>query len=94
MTTAADMRELAGLSLAETVDAMQVLSEGSLAKHVEPRILSARIRLLAARVAFEAARGAYVRQAIDKLMRAATTSLRAARSELANPATLPRSFRN
>ena len=94
MTAAADMRELAGLSLAETIDAMQVLSEGSLAKQVEPRILSARVRLLAARVAFEAARRTRARQTLDTLLKVAMTSLRAARSELANPASLPPSFRN
>ena len=41
--TADDMRELAGLSIAETIDAMQVLSEGALARQIEPAILSARV---------------------------------------------------
>ena len=35
MTRVADMRELAGLALAETIDAMEVLSEGALAGRVE-----------------------------------------------------------
>ena len=56
MTRTDDMRELAGLSLAETIDAMQVVSEGALARRIEPGILSARIRLLAARLTLEAAR--------------------------------------
>ena len=51
-----DMRELARLSLAEVVDAMQVLSEGALAKQTERGLLSARARLLAARLALDGAR--------------------------------------
>jgi hypothetical protein len=94
MTSAADKRELAGLSLAETIDAMQVLSEGSLATHTEPGILSARVRLLAARLALEAARHLGTPQSIDHLLEAAARHLRAARSALANPATLPPTFRN
>jgi hypothetical protein len=87
------MRELAGLSLAETIDAMQVLSEGALARRMEPGILSARVRLLAARLALEAARHLRAPHAIDKLPEAAAGHLRAARSDLANPASLPPSFR-
>ena len=68
MTRAADKRELAGLSLAETIDAMQVLSEGSLRRRIEPGIRSARVRLLAARLALEAARHVQVSQAIDRLL--------------------------
>jgi len=94
MTRVDDKRELAGLSLAETIDAMQVLSEGSLARHTEPGILSARVRLLAARLALEAARDLPTPQAMDPLLEAAARHLRAARSALANPATLPPSFRN
>ena len=94
MTRAADQRELAGLSLAETIDAMQVLSEGSLARQIEPVILSARARLLAARQALEAARHLQVPQAINSLLDVAVQHLRAARSDLANPASVPRSFRN
>ena len=89
-----DKRELAGLSLAETVDAMQVLSEGSLRRQIEPSILSARVRLLAARLTLEAARHQQVPHAIDRLLDLAARHLRGARSGLANPATLPPSFRN
>ena len=39
MTRADDMRDLAGLSLAETIDALEVLSQGALAKEIEPSIL-------------------------------------------------------
>ena len=88
------MRELARLSIAETIDAMQVLSEGALARHVEPGILSARARLLAARLALEAASHLRNPKAIENLLDAAARHLRAARSALANPATLPPSFRN
>ena len=94
MTRTDDMRELARLSLAETIDAMQVLSEGALARRIEPGILSARVRLLAARLALEAARHLRAPQAIDTLLHAAVRNLRAARSELANPGSLPPSFRN
>jgi cytochrome c peroxidase len=93
MTRTDDMRELAGLSLAETIDAMQVLSEGALARRIEPGILSARVRLLAARLTLEAARDLRASEAIDKLLDAAARHLRAARSDLANPASLPPSFR-
>jgi hypothetical protein len=92
--SAADKRELAGLSLAETVDAMQVLSEGSLRTQIEPAILAARVRLLAARLTLEAARHQQVPHAIDRLLDLAARHLRGARSGLANPATLPPSFRN
>ena len=92
MTRTDDMRELAGLSLAETIDAMQVLSEGALARRIEPGILSARVRLLAAKLTLEEARRLRAPQAIDKLLNAATGHLRAARSDLANPASLPPSF--
>ena len=65
----------------------------ALARQIEPGILSARVRLLAARLALEAARHVQVSQAIDKLLDLAARNLRAARSALANPATLPPSFR-
>jgi hypothetical protein len=94
MTRAVDKRELAALSLADIIDAMQVLSDGSLARQIEPSLLSARVRLLAARLALEAARHAQVPQAIDNLLGVAVQQLRAARSDLANPGTLPPSFRN
>ena len=94
MRTAADMRELARLSIAETIDAIQVLSDGALARPIEPAILSARVRLLAARLALEAARHLRTPESIEKLLDAAARQLRAARSALANPATLPPSFRN
>ena len=94
MRTADDMRELARLSIAETIDAMQVLSDGALQGPVEPAILSARVRLLTARLALEAARHLQTPQLIEKLLDAAARQLRAARLALANPATLPPSFRN
>jgi cytochrome c peroxidase len=93
-TRAADKRELAGLSLAETVDAMQVLSQGALARPNESGMLSARVRLLAARLALDAARHLQVSLAIDRLLDVAVGHLRAARTELASPASLPPSFRN
>ncbi len=93
MAGADDKRELARLSLAEVVDAMQVLSEGALARRIEPGLLSARVRLFVARLALDQARHLRVPQAIDPLLHVAVRQLRAARSELADPASLPPSFR-
>ena len=89
-----NQRELASLSLAETIDAMQVLSEGSLAKQIEPGILSARVRLLVAKKTLEAARDSVAPQAINDLLDVAVRNLRAARTNLVSPASLPPSFRN
>jgi cytochrome c peroxidase len=94
MTRAADLRDLARLSLAESVDAIEVLSQGALATQSEPAVRTARLRLQAARAALELARRLGVRWAIDDLLGVAVQQLRIARTSLANPATLPRSFRN
>lgn len=93
MTRTDDKRELARLSLAEVIDAMHVLSEGALARRIEPGLLSARVRLLVARLALDQARHLRLPQAINSLLHVAVHNLRAARSELANPASLPSSFR-
>jgi hypothetical protein len=71
---------------------LHVLSDGALAKCIEPAILSARVS--AARVALEAARHLRNPQSIDELFDKATRHLRGARSALAYPATVPPSFRN
>jgi len=94
MTRVADLRDLSRLSLAETVDALEVLSKGALAADSDPAIQSARVKLLVARVALDVAQHLTVRPAIDNLLGVATQHLRAARSALATPATLPPSFRN
>lgn len=94
MTRVADLRDLAGLSLAETVDAIEVLSQGAFATQSEPAVRSARMRLQAARVALELAKRLAVRWAIDDLLGVAIQQLRIARASLTNPATLPLSFRN
>ena len=94
MSSVADLRDLAGLSLAETVDALEVLSAGSLARSNEPGIRSARVRLTAARVALGVAQHLRVRWAIADLLNVALQQLRRARSALADPATLPPSFLN
>jgi cytochrome c peroxidase len=94
MTGVADLRDLARLSLAETIDALEVLSQGAFAKQSEPAVRSARIRLQAARVALELAKRLTVRWPIDSLLGVASHQLRGARAALVNPATLPRSFRN
>jgi cytochrome c peroxidase len=94
MSRAANLRDLAGLSLAETDDALDVLSRGAFAKQSEPAIRSARVRLRTAKVALELAHRLPARWAIDDLLGVALQQLRIARSALANPATLPVSFRN
>ena len=94
MTRVAELRDLAALSLAETDDALEVLSQGAFAKQNESALLSATIRLRAARLALELAHRLRVRWASDELLGVALGQLRSARSELANPATLPPSFRN
>ena len=94
MTRVADLRDLARLSLAETEDALQVLTAGALAGSSESAIRAARVRLTGARVALDMARHLRMRVAIDGLLWIALRQLRGARSALANPATLPESFRN
>jgi hypothetical protein len=94
MTSAADLRDLARLALAETIDALEVLAEGALATNSEPAIRSALIELRVARVALDVAQHLPGPPAIDNLLNMAVRHLRAARLALANPATLPASFRN
>jgi cytochrome c peroxidase len=94
MSSTDDMRDLARLSLAEAIDALQVLSEGALAKQTEPDLLAARVKLLMARLALDGVRHLRVPQGIDNLLDVALRNLRAARSALAEPASLPPSFRN
>jgi hypothetical protein len=94
MTRVADLRDLARLSLAETVDALEVLSQGAFATQNDPAVRSTRIRLQAARVALELATRLRVRWVIDDLLGVATQQLRVARASLVNSATLPQSFRN
>jgi hypothetical protein len=94
MAGAADRRELAGLSRAEVVDALQVLSEGSLATSEDPAIVAARGRLQAAKAALDSARHLQQPTAIENLLTTALRHLRSARSALADPATLPASFMN
>jgi cytochrome c peroxidase len=93
MASEADAHDLARLAYAETADAIKVLSEGALVKNIEPGILSARVNVIAAGVLLQVAR--YTpRLAIDNVLQQATSRLRAARSDLAVPSTLPTSYRN
>jgi mono/diheme cytochrome c family protein len=94
MTGVADLHDSARLSLAETIDALEVLSEGALSTNSEPAIRSALNQLRVARVALDVAQHLPGLPAIDNLLNVAVQNLRAARSALANPATLPPSFRN
>jgi cytochrome c peroxidase len=94
MNRVADERELARLSVAEVVDALEVLSEGALARQREPAVKSARGRLRMASVALHMAEYMFVLGMTDNLLAFAVQELRHARSALASPATLPPSFRN
>jgi cytochrome c peroxidase len=89
-----DLRDLARLAQAETEDALEVISAGALARETEAPVRSARVRLLTARVALEVAAHLRSARTIDYLLSAALQQLRGAREALANPATLPASFRN
>jgi cytochrome c peroxidase len=93
MTSDADAHDLANLAFAETADAIKVLSEGALGKSREPGILSARANLAAAGSLLQVAQHMQ-RPAIDNVLQQATNRLRVARSDLANPVTLPASYRN
>ena len=93
MASEADAHDLARLAYAEAADALKVVSEGALAKNVEPVILSARANLLAAGVLLQVAQYMPL-VAVDNVLQQAASRLQAARSDLADPATLPASFRN
>jgi len=94
MTRLADQRDLARLSLSEAGDALEVLSAGALESHEEPGLRSARTELRVASVALDMVQHLPNRQAIDNLLGVAVEHLRKAQAALANPATLPPSFRN
>jgi hypothetical protein len=93
MASGDDARDLAALALAETADAVKVLSEGALASSVEPGILSARANLVSAKMLLQNAQH-MERPAVDNMFQVAASRLRAARSDLADPATLPASYGN
>jgi hypothetical protein len=94
MSNLADARDLAALALAECQDAVQVLSGGALARNNEFSVLSARRHLLEAQTSLDTARQPTSSTNVSTLLDNAMQRLRAARSALANPATLPPSFRN
>jgi hypothetical protein len=89
-----DARELSALALAETVDAIEVLSQGSLETNQETAILAARSHLFSARILLDLGRRLSSRGHIANALELATWSLRSARSALANPASLPPTYRN
>ena len=86
-----DARDLAHLALAEMLDAIKVLSEGSLAASVEPAILGARADLAGARALLQNAQHMPT-PAVYNALQTAAGRLRAARAQLADPATLPPSY--
>jgi cytochrome c peroxidase len=89
-----DARELAELALAETMDAAEVLSRGALSKSREASVLSARAHLAVAGLALEIGRRLPSLSLIEKALAQAVLQLQSARSALANPSTLPVSYRN
>ena len=94
MTAEEDARELAALALAETVDAIEVLAQGALNNNNESAIQAARSHLFGAKILLELSRRLPARELIASALDSATGSLRSARSALANPATLPPTYRN
>ena len=93
MMSEEDAHDLAKLALAETGDALKVLSQGALAASTEADILSARANLFVARVLLQIGQDAPLR-AVGNVLQQATTRLRAARFNLADPGTLPVSYGN
>lgn len=89
-----DARELSGLARAETIDAVDVLSQGVFAENNDSAIQSARAHLFQARQLLELGQSLPTRVAVDNALEHAARSLRAARDGLANPTTLPPSYRN
>jgi len=89
-----DARELAALALAETVDAIEVLSEGALEENHEAAILAARDDLLGARHFLDLGRRLPTRPSIGNALEHAIRNLRSGRLALANPSTLPSTYRN
>jgi len=91
MMSEEDAHDLAKLALAETGDALKVLSQGALAASTEAGILSARANLFVARVLLQIGQDAPLR-AVGNVLQQATTRLRAARLNLADPGTLSASY--
>jgi hypothetical protein len=94
MTRLSDLQDLARLSLAETVDALEVLSGGALSTNSEP-VISVRSDRVA-RGQGGARRGAAPAGSAGDRHPAgvAVKHLRNARSAVADSATLPSSYRN
>ena len=88
-----DARDLAGLALAETSDAIKVLSDGALELNLEPGIVSARIDLGLGWAWLQIAWHAQHAAGASSFERA-NERFRAARADLAMPTTLPVSYRN
>jgi hypothetical protein len=96
ITSAFNMGNLPGARLERRLEPCEctVVILQALKRQKEADLLSARVRLLGARLALDQARHLRVPQAIDALLQIAIRNLRGARSELANPSSLPPSFRN
>ncbi len=88
-----DVQEIAALGREEAIDAIEVLSSGSLQRTQDLSLILCRARLSAARGALNAASSAGNRAGAEQALREALTALRGSRELLADPATLPASFR-
>jgi hypothetical protein len=89
-----DAHDLSALAQAETIDAIEVLSGGAFAQSREVAILTAHAHLSAARQLLESGQRLPTRVAVQNALEHASRSLRSARAALANPSTLPSTYRN
>jgi cytochrome c peroxidase len=94
MKSGKDARELSALSQAETIDAIEVLSQGAFTGSHESAIRQALAHLSQARQLLNLGQRLPTRVAVDNALEHAARSLRAAREALADPSTLPPTYRN
>ena len=94
MSSKADAHELAALAQADTVDAIEVLSQGAFAGTRERGVRLARAQLSEARQWLALGQRLPTRAAVNIALKNATRHLRSAREALAKPGTLPASYRN
>ncbi len=90
----ADGKEIAALGREEVLDAILVLNEGSLLKNPDLAVIITRSRLSLARAALDDARNGADEQALVLALQRGLDWLRLARESLADPSTLPESYRN
>jgi hypothetical protein len=94
MSSLEDLREGAGLALAEVDDALQVLSAGAFKSTSDSQILASRAQLLGARSLLLAVAAQASATGAGNALEESTRRLRAARIDLVDDSTLPATFRN